>query len=59
MNTILADAARQGAATFGTATPAGARLEDMGQFLEHTGHDMARAAERWRQVFSARRTTDR
>ncbi|GAA2379175.1 helix-turn-helix domain-containing protein [Nonomuraea africana] len=59
MNAILADAAVQGAATFGTDTPAGARLEDMGQFLEHIGHDMTRAAEHWRQVFSTRRTKDR
>ncbi|MEV0718831.1 MarR family transcriptional regulator [Asanoa sp. NPDC050611] len=59
MNAVLADAARQGAATLGTATPAGARLEDMSQFLEHLGHDMIEAAEHWRHVFSARRATGR
>lgn len=59
MNATLADAARQGAATLGTATPAGVRLEDMSEFLEHLGHDMITAAEHWRQVCSARRMAGR
>ena len=59
MNATLADAARRGAKVLGAATPAGARLQDMGSFLEHVGRDMVQAAEHWRQVFSARRTADR
>ncbi|MEQ4715188.1 helix-turn-helix domain-containing protein [Nonomuraea sp. B19D2] len=58
MNAILAEAALQGAETLGTGTPAGVRLEDMSQFLEHVGQDMIQAAEHWRQVFSDRRTAN-
>ncbi|MFI6095069.1 helix-turn-helix domain-containing protein [Lentzea sp. NPDC051213] len=58
-NAVLADAARRGGDTLGATTPAGARLHDMGQFLEHVGQDLIKSAEHWREVFSARRTTDR
>lgn len=58
-NAVLAEAARRGANTFGATTPAGARLDDMGQFLEHVGEDLVKAAHHWRKVFSARQTTDR
>lgn len=59
MNALLANAARQGAVSLGAATPAGVRLQDMSQFLEHIGIDMIEAAEHWRQVFTARSGTDR
>ncbi|MDP9868428.1 MULTISPECIES: GbsR/MarR family transcriptional regulator [Streptosporangium] len=57
-NTLLADFAREGAQVLGAATPAGTRLQDIGQFFEHVGHTMLQAAEQWRQAYSARRTTD-
>jgi DNA-binding transcriptional regulator GbsR (MarR family) len=55
LNTVLAETARDGAGLLGEDTPAGARLKDMGQFLEHVGHDLIRSTEHWRQVFSAQR----
>jgi len=48
MNVTLADAVRHGAQVLGTTTPAGARLEDMGQFLRQVGHHMVQAAEGWK-----------
>ncbi|MFE9635306.1 MarR family transcriptional regulator [Streptomyces sp. NPDC006463] len=47
-NTVLADFARQSARTLGAATPAGTRMEDIGDFFEHVGQTMVRAAEEWR-----------
>jgi DNA-binding transcriptional regulator GbsR (MarR family) len=52
MNTVLAEAAREGARILGRRTPAGARMHDTGQFFQHIGLDMIRAAEHWRHVFS-------
>ncbi|MFC4587539.1 GbsR/MarR family transcriptional regulator [Sphaerisporangium corydalis] len=49
-NATLAEVAREGAGTLGTATPAGARLLAMGRFFGYVGHDMIQAAERWRQA---------
>ncbi|MFF4603652.1 MarR family transcriptional regulator [Streptomyces sp. NPDC001339] len=49
-NAALADTVRQGAATLGAATPAGARLQHMGQFLEHVSRALVQAAEEWRQT---------
>jgi DNA-binding transcriptional regulator GbsR (MarR family) len=49
-NLLLADATRRGARALGTATPAGARLDSTGQFLEHVMRDMSEAAERWRRA---------
>ncbi|WBP91202.1 GbsR/MarR family transcriptional regulator [Kitasatospora cathayae] len=54
MNATLAEAVHKGSGILGPTTPAGERLEDMGQFLEHMGRDLVRAAEHWREVFSAR-----
>lgn len=45
-----ASAARQGANVLG-GTPTGARLNQMSQYFEHVGRDLANSAERWRQVF--------
>ncbi len=58
-NTMLADFARRGARTLGATTPAGTRLQDVGEFFEHVGRHMTQAAEQWRQAYAARRTTDR
>ncbi|GAA2291890.1 helix-turn-helix domain-containing protein [Nonomuraea roseoviolacea subsp. roseoviolacea] len=58
-NTLLADFARQGAETLGAASPAGARLRDIGDFFHHVGHAMLEAAEQWRAAYAAGRTTGR
>ncbi|MEU4541381.1 hypothetical protein AB0G15_41770 [Streptosporangium sp. NPDC023825] len=55
-NALLADTARQSARTLGPATPAGVRLENMGQFLTRVGEDLVRSAEHWREVYAAPRT---
>ncbi|NKY58584.1 helix-turn-helix domain-containing protein [Nocardia flavorosea] len=47
---LLAEAAHQGIAVFGAATPAGSRLGTMSEFLTFVGHDMVASAERWRQL---------
>ncbi|MGW5361967.1 MarR family transcriptional regulator [Actinopolymorpha pittospori] len=57
-NAALADFARQGAETLGATSPAGARLQDIGEFFEHVGHAMLQAAEQWRQAYVARPTPD-
>ncbi|MER6945585.1 MarR family transcriptional regulator [Nonomuraea sp. NPDC000554] len=59
MTVMLADAARGGADVLGAATPAGARLGDMGRFLGYLGDDMVQTAERWWQIFVAHRTAGR
>lgn len=48
-NTTLADFARRSARTLGASTPAGARMQDIGDFFEHVGRAMVRAAEEWRR----------
>ncbi|MFE1412663.1 MarR family transcriptional regulator [Streptomyces sp. NPDC085524] len=58
LNSALAAVAREGAGLLGADTPAGGRLDCMGRFLGHVGEDMGRAAQHWRQVFAARRSTD-
>ncbi|MBB5953819.1 hypothetical protein FHS29_000389 [Saccharothrix tamanrassetensis] len=45
---------RRGADVLGRGTPAGARFHTTSRFFEHLGHDMAQAAEHWRQELSAR-----
>ncbi|MEV0200004.1 MarR family transcriptional regulator [Nonomuraea sp. NPDC050691] len=54
-NTLLAGFARQGAETLGVASPAGARLGDIGDFFDHVGRAMLQAAEQWRQAYAAKR----
>ncbi len=49
--TALADLNREGAEILGDATPAGARMRDMGEFFGHVSQDMIRVAEHWWQVF--------
>ncbi|MEU0567290.1 helix-turn-helix domain-containing protein [Nonomuraea sp. NPDC005983] len=52
---IWADTTRHGAGIFGTDTPTGDRLRTTSQFFELLGHDMAQAAEHWRQTLSMQR----
>lgn len=59
MNEILADVANEGAQVLGMETPAGARLQDMGRFLNQVCQDLISAAEHWRQVASTRAESDR
>ncbi|MFC5144548.1 helix-turn-helix domain-containing protein [Streptomyces aureoversilis] len=54
-NTALAATARDGAGVLGAQSPAGARLNNMGQLLEHVSHDLLRSVEHWQHVLSARR----
>ncbi|MFJ6785159.1 MarR family transcriptional regulator [Streptomyces yangpuensis] len=56
-NTMLADFALHGARVLGTATPAGTRMQDIGQFFEHVGRAMIEAAEQWRRDDAAKRGT--
>ncbi|GAA4529759.1 helix-turn-helix domain-containing protein [Amycolatopsis samaneae] len=48
----IAAACRTGARRLGATTPAGARLENMGEFIHHVSEDMVRSAQRWRQVYA-------
>ncbi|MEQ4725714.1 hypothetical protein [Nonomuraea sp. B19D2] len=57
-NALLADTARQSARTLGPATPAGVRLENMSQFLNRVGEDLARSAEHWRQAYATPHTSE-
>ncbi|MFI9503712.1 helix-turn-helix domain-containing protein [Nocardia sp. NPDC052566] len=49
----IAAACSDGARRLGATTPAGVRLERMGQFLHHVGEDLVRSATHWREVYSA------
>jgi DNA-binding transcriptional regulator GbsR (MarR family) len=48
----IAEVCRQGARKLGSTSPAGARLEGMGQFLLRISEDLASSAEHWRQVYA-------
>lgn len=50
--TRIAVAGRSAAEKLGTTTPAGARMENMSQFLLHVVDDMVRSVQHWRQVYS-------
>ncbi|MER7364901.1 GbsR/MarR family transcriptional regulator [Nonomuraea wenchangensis] len=54
-NAMMADLARDGAEILVSTTPAGVRLRDMSQFLEHVSQNLVHAAEQWRQEFMSRR----
>lgn len=41
------EAARRGAELLGTTTPAGARLHEIGQYLDYLGKQMVQVVERW------------
>jgi len=49
-NARLAEVARQGVGVLGRDTPAGARLENMGRFMDFVGESIARAAEQARDL---------
>ncbi|MCE6997304.1 helix-turn-helix domain-containing protein [Saccharothrix sp. S26] len=51
--TRIAEACRDAAEKLGPATPAGARLENTGQFLLHVLDDLVRSVEHWHEVYSA------
>ncbi|MEV4892468.1 MarR family transcriptional regulator [Nonomuraea sp. NPDC055795] len=53
-NILLADFARDGAQVLGDTTPAGTRLQDIGQFFGHVGQAMIEAAEQWRHDYATR-----
>uniref|UniRef100_A0AAU2UWC5 Helix-turn-helix domain-containing protein n=1 Tax=Streptomyces sp. NBC_00003 TaxID=2903608 RepID=A0AAU2UWC5_9ACTN len=55
MNTLLAEAAQEGAGMIGPDTPAGKRLADMGRFLDRVGQDLVSSAEHWREAFATER----
>lgn len=52
VQTQIAEACRIGAQKLGPATPAGARLENMSQFLHHVIDDLVHSVQHWRQVYS-------
>jgi DNA-binding transcriptional regulator GbsR (MarR family) len=58
MNGELAKAAQEGAKVLGADTPAGARLDDMAQFLQHVVEEMVRYAEGWWRSKPARHAPD-
>ncbi|MFB8234961.1 MarR family transcriptional regulator [Kitasatospora purpeofusca] len=51
--TRIAEACRTAARQLGPTTPAGARLENTGQFLLHVIDDLLRSAEHWHTVYPA------
>ncbi|WP_073484645.1 GbsR/MarR family transcriptional regulator [Streptoalloteichus hindustanus] len=50
----IAAACGQNARKLGVTTPAGARLENMSQFLQRVSDDLTRSAQHWRQVYAPR-----
>ncbi|SEH02079.1 MarR family protein [Nonomuraea solani] len=58
-NLMVAEVARTGIEIYGAGTPAGARLELVSRFLNHTSQDMIQAAEHWRRVLATPPTPDR
>ncbi|MGW7256874.1 helix-turn-helix domain-containing protein [Streptomyces sp. NPDC054834] len=52
--TRIAEACAAAARKLGVTTPAGARLENTGQFLRHVIDDLVRSAEHWHKVYSTR-----
>ncbi|WP_314612206.1 GbsR/MarR family transcriptional regulator [Streptomyces stackebrandtii] len=50
--TQIAEACATGAQKLGATTPAGARLENTGQFLLHVMDDLVRSAEYWHKIYS-------
>jgi DNA-binding transcriptional regulator GbsR (MarR family) len=50
--TRIAEACESAAQKLGTTTPAGARLENTGQFLRHVIDDLVRSAQHWHKIYS-------
>lgn len=58
VQTEIAEACRTGAQKLGVTTPAGARLENTGQFLLHVIDDLVRSVQHWHEIYPTRpRTT--
>jgi DNA-binding transcriptional regulator GbsR (MarR family) len=51
IDTQIAAASARSAQALGATTPAGARLENLSQFLYRVSDDLVRSAEHWRQVY--------
>lgn len=56
--TRIAQACETGAQKLGPTTPAGARLENMSQFLHHVIDDLVRSVHHWRRVYSLQSFTE-
>ncbi|WP_261801276.1 hypothetical protein [Streptomyces buecherae] len=54
----IAAASARHAQALDPATPAGARLDNLSQFLHHVSEDLVRSAEHWRQVFLVHRAEE-
>lgn len=50
IDTRIAAASARSAQALGPDMPAGARLENLSQFLHHVTEDLVRSAEHWRRV---------
>ncbi|MFI6299092.1 MarR family transcriptional regulator [Nonomuraea sp. NPDC050790] len=57
-NLVLADLAREAARVLGVTTPAGMRLQDIGDFFRHVSQAMIEAAEQWSRDYAARKRRD-
>ncbi|MEU4446193.1 helix-turn-helix domain-containing protein [Actinosynnema sp. NPDC050801] len=55
-NALMARTVREGAEALGSATSAGRRLQDVGEFLEHLHDNLVRTAEQLRREQAARRS---
>ncbi|MBP2478492.1 DNA-binding transcriptional regulator GbsR (MarR family) [Crossiella equi] len=58
VNGEMAGVAREGARLFGAHSPAGQRLEDVGEFLTRVYENLLRSAEDWRAVRADRQSGD-
>ncbi|MFI6299739.1 helix-turn-helix domain-containing protein [Nonomuraea sp. NPDC050790] len=52
INTRIAEASQSSARALGASTPAGVRLEKLGQFLFRVSADLVRSAEHWRHIYA-------
>ncbi|MBB5080132.1 GbsR/MarR family transcriptional regulator [Nonomuraea endophytica] len=52
INTLIAEASRSSAQALGVDTPAGTRLDKLGQFLILVSDDLQRSAEHWRHIYA-------
>ncbi|SDM37643.1 GbsR/MarR family transcriptional regulator [Allokutzneria albata] len=58
IDTEIAAVSLRSAHALDPGTPAGARLENLSQFLHHVTDDLVRSAEHWRRVYFARSAAD-
>ncbi|MFD9939187.1 helix-turn-helix domain-containing protein [Nonomuraea sp. NPDC059023] len=52
INTLIAEASRSSAQALGVDTPAGTRLDKLGQFLFLVSDDLRNSAEHWRHIYA-------